>query len=272
MLEQIKYINHRNEELEFGKESLYANANDLRDFVWNVVSKNNRISGFTRGVITKSLPVVIACRNEEAGLKIRNKLFEIAEKDVLALQHGKLLIGDYYLKCYITGSKKGEYLKSKRSMNVDLTISTDYPYWVKETTTTFNYWEGSLGTNLDYNRDFPSDYTSNLIGKQLNNTDFVPSNFRLNFYGICENPSVIIGGHEYAVNVSVGANEYLTVDSIEKTIVLTHTDGTKENCFNFRNRDSYIFEKMPSGISNVAGGNFKFDITLLEERSEPKWI
>jgi len=53
---------------------------------------------------------------------------------------------------------------------------------------------------------------------------------------------------------------------------LTHSDGSTENCFNLRNRDSYIFEKIPAGVLTIASSaNFKFDVVLLEERSEPKW-
>lgn len=272
MLEKITYKNHVNEVLEFGTGGLFVNENDLHDFTWGVNSKNNRISSFNRGVISKSLPVVIACTSEADGIEKRNKLFEIMEKDVLAKKHGRIIIGDYYLKCFVTGSKKSNYLQTKRQLLVTLTISTDFPYWIKETITTFGYGAGVQGKNLDFNNDFPYDYASELAAKPLNNTGFVPSNFRMNIYGPCENPKVTIAGHDYEVSVSVAVNEYLTIDSISKTIVLTHTDGSTTNCFNLRNKESYIFEKMPSGVSNVTSStDFKFDVTLLEERSEPKW-
>ena len=59
---------------------------------------------------------------------------------------------------------------------------------------------------------------------------------------------------------------------IRRTIVKTLADGSKVNCFNKRNRASYIFEKMPVGTSKVsASSGFKFDVVLLEERGEPKW-
>ena len=272
MLERITYKNHVNEVIEFGKGGIYVNESDLHDFTWNTNSKNNKISSFNRKVITKSLPVVIACTSKEDGIAKRNRLFEVMEKDVLANKHGRITSGDYYLKCYVTGSKKSDYLRSKRLMIVTLTITTDLPYWIKETVTTFGYGAGSVGKNLDFNNDFPYDYASELAAKPLNNTSFVPCNFRMNIYGPCVMPKVTIAGHEYGVSVTVAANEYLQIDSINKTIVLTHTDGTTTNCFNLRQRDFYIFEKMPVGVSNVTTNTeFKFDITLLEERSEPKW-
>lgn len=273
MIEKIKYINHLGEVIEFGKNGLYVNKNSLRDWSWNVNSKNEIITSFQKGIAKMTIPVQIACLSEEDGIAIRNRIYEVMEKDVLAKQHGKFIIGDFYLKCYVTQSKKTEYLTNKKQMALTLTIQTDNPYWVKETTTTFNYRQGGTGKNLDYNNDFPYDYTSNLIGKAIINSSFVPMNFRMRIYGPCINPQVLIGGHIYAVNVQIEANEYLTIDSIAKTIVLIHADGTKDNCFNLRNRDSYIFEKIPVGTTNVgASSNFKFDITVLDERGEPKWI
>ena len=272
MVERIKYVNHMNEVIEFGTNGIYVNESDLHDFAWSITKKNDRISAITAGVVKKTIPVYIVCGSEAEGIAKRNSLFEICEKDVLAMKHGKIILGDYYLKCYITGSKKSKYQTSKRYMEVKLTVQTDLPKWVKETITTFNYGAGSKGKNLDFENDFPYDYTSNLLSQKLNNTDFISTNFRMNIYGPCSNPVVTVAGHDYEVNVDFDANEYLTIDSVKKTIVLTHKDGATENCFNLRNRDSYIFEKMPVGISTVSNnGDFKFDITLLEERSEPKW-
>jgi hypothetical protein len=83
---------------------------------------------------------------------------------------------------------------------------------------------------------------------------------------------VYVSGHLYQVNCDVGVGEYLTIDSVSKKIFLTANDGSTTNVFNMRNRDSYIFEKVPPGINSVIlEGDFGVDIILLEERSEPKW-
>lgn len=271
MIEKLIYKNHMNEVIEFGNGSIFINENDLHDFAWSAISNNNRISLFTKGIVDKTIPVVIACRSEEEGIQIRNSLFEICEKDILAMKHGRIIIGDYYMKCFVSESKKSEYLKNKRMMKVSLKVTTDFPYWVKETLHTFNYGIGSEGKNLDYNNDFPMDYASNILGEILKNTSFYNTNFIMRIYGACINPSVVIGGHEYSANVTVEANEYLEINSVEKTVRLIKKDGSIQNCFNLRNRDSYIFEKIPSGSCTVSSGKFKFDIILLEERGEPKW-
>lgn len=281
MFEQIKFMNHINEVMEWGKNGIFVNYNDLHDYSWDFTSDNNKISSFKMGIVKKTIPIIICCDSEEQGVLMKNRLMEYAEKDVLALQHGKIIIGDYYLKGYITGSKKGKYLESKGYMTATLTVTTDYPQWVKESTVSFRT-DGSVVTdtsqetsakrNFDFNYDFPYDYTSGMRNKTLNNTGFVGTNFKLIIFGAAVNPAVHIAGHTYKVNCEVQAGEHLTIDSLSKTVILTRVDGTEVNEFNHRNRASYIFKEIPSGNNPVTwDGDFGFDVVLLEERSEPKW-
>ena len=276
MLEKMQYRNHLGERIIFGQGGFFVNENDLRDFVWNYTSKNNRLSSFQKGVVKKTLPVMIACTSEEDGLAKRNALFEICEKDILANSYGKIIIGDYYMKCFVTGSQKSEYLYNNQMMNVKLTIVTDFPMWVKESTTAFRKNMEITSENdsefLDYSFDYSFDYSYEFAIQNLINDDFVATNFRLIIYGSCSNPRIHIGGHEYLIKADVSAGEYLVIDSSEKTILLVNSNGEKVNCFNKRSRDSYVFEKIPVGANAVTWeGEFGFDITLLEERSEPKW-
>ena len=68
------------------------------------------------------------------------------------------------------------------------------------------------------------------------------------------------------------ANEDLTIESTAKKIFVTRNDGSVVNHFNDRNKQSYVFEKIPAGMNDVTwDGDFGFDIILMEERSEPKW-
>lgn len=272
MIERIKYINHINEVIEFGTSGIFVNSNDLRDFSWITVSINERISSFKKGITTKKIPVVIKCESVEEGISMKNRLFEVCEKDVLTATCGKLYIGDYYLRCFITGSNKSSYNLNKSYMQASLTLTTDFPYWIKETTTMFDGAATTTGNDMDFESDFNYDYTPNTLNQKLVNRNFVDSNFRLVIYGTAENPEITIGGQVYSVDVSIGKNEYLTIDSIEKTIVLTKPDGSTVNCFNYRNKDSYVFQKVPIGELDVlASSSFNFAITLLEERGEPKW-
>ena len=273
MLEQLKYKNHQNEVFNFGRDGIFVNSGELHDYAWTVTKKGNRVSALDRSVITKKLPVIIMCETEEQGIAARNRLMEVMEKDVLAMQHGRIMIGDYYFRCYVTASKKKDYQTSKRFMQVDLTLTSDFPYWVKETTFTFrNIAEAVGGKNLDFAHDHPFDFFSGMGTKEMYNTDFGATNFRMIIYGACKDPAVYVSGHLYHVECEVGVGEYLTIDSVSKKITITAVDGTVTNVFNMRNRESYIFEKIPSGSNTVTWeGDFGLDITLLEERSEPKW-
>lgn len=271
MLEKITYTNHLDETLEFGKDCFFANENDLRDFAWEITSKNNRISGFKRGIVQKTIPVIMKCWTEEEGLALRNRAFEVFEKDVLAKKPGKIHIGDYYLKCYITGSQNAEYLIHKSLMTMTLTVSTDAPMWVKETAKSYVV-QQDVYAFLDFPHGFPHDYRNMFSSITVCNESFTPSNFILQIEGNAHNPTLFIANHKYSVNVTVAEGEVLTIDSVNKTITL-NKNGEVVNCFKDRSKDSYIFEKIPSGVGVVTSPNqgLKFTLTLLEERSEPKW-
>ena len=281
MLEQLKYINHVNEVFRFGSSGIFVNTNELHDYEWKVASVGNRISSISREVSTRKLPVVIMCDSEEEGIQARNRLLEIVEKDVLAMQHGKIIIGNYYFRCFVTSSRKTNYLTSKKLMELDLILTSDFPVWVKESTTSFKpanqpmllALDDETSHGLDFPYDFNYDYFNSIAATSLNNPGFVPSNFKIIIYGGCSNPIINIQGHVYQVDCEINPGEYLTIDSTAKTIKLTKGDGSQENHFNDRNKTSYIFEKIPVGVSSVTwDGNFGFDVILLEERSEPKWI
>ena len=274
MLEKLKYKNHRNEVFDFGVDGIYINANDLRDYEWSVAQRNNRVASFYRETATRTLPVVIMCDTAEKGIAARNKLFEVVEKDVLAAKHGQIIIGDYYYRCYVVASRKSDYSRTERRMRVELTLVSDYPYWVRET-------EHAVATGADGGFtpgsnyafwDYPHDYCGTNQLQSLVNPNFVASNCRLIIHGAAVNPTVYIGGHKYRVDCTVADGEYLTIDTVAKTVVLTKNNGEQVNEFKNRCRDSYIFEKIPSGKVDVTwDGDLSMTVVLLEERSEPKW-
>ena len=274
MLEQLKYKNHMNEVFEFGKDGIFVNTNELHDYEWTVEKRGSRISAFDYGISKRKLPVLIICDTEAEGIAARNKLMEVVEKDVLSMQHGRIMVGDYYFRCFVTKSQKKNYLTTKRMMEVTLTLTSDFPFWVRESTHIFRKLGSGIegGQNLDYPFDYAFDYFSGIGNKKLNNTGFVDTNFNMTVYGPCVDPAVYIQGHLYKVTCELMTGDYLTIDSISKKITKTANDGTVTNLFSKRYRDSYIFEKIPPGSNSVIWeGNFGIDITLLEERSEPRW-
>lgn len=276
MLDKMTYTNHLNEQIVLGKMPYFANYSDLRDYAWEYTEANSKILAFNRKIRKYSLPVIIMCETEAEGFEKRNALFEIVEKDVLAGQYGTLQIGDYKLQCYVKESAKSDFLKTKQYMVVNLSIVTDRPFWTKEKTYIFSATEsGAAGDSsfLDFPYDYPYDYTNSVFRTSFENENFVGTNFRMTIYGACQKPKVTINGHVYEVNATVDERQVLVIDSIEKTIHLIQNNGAVVNLFNMRNKDSYIFEKIPSGHCEVAKDDeaLCFDLTLIEERSEPKW-
>lgn len=277
-LEQLEYINHLGETLHFGRDGLYVNENDLHDFSWSVMSVNNRISGFERGMQSKSVPVRIACASKSEGISKRNALFEIPEKDILANTYGRLMINGYYCDCFISASKKDRYSQSDRYMEATLTVTTDRPFWIKETkveVTADTSWIPEGAGGFDFPFDFPFDFrTAQARSTPVTNDIFYDSAFRMVIHGAAVNPTVTINDHEYQVNMLVSAGRKLVIDSIAKTIQTMTEEGTGiENAFDARGRNDYIFQPIPSGELTVKWDNsFDFDLYLLEERSEPKWM
>lgn len=270
--ERLKYINHLGQVIDFGVDGFYVNANDMRDYAWETTTRGDKITGFKRGMTSKTLPVVVFSESEADAINKKNRLFEEVEKDVIAKQAGKVVIGDYYYKCFVVESSKAKYVKDKRFAKFVLSLVSDVSCWIKEQTFSLYPAEVNDSVHLDYPYDYPYDYSKAIGSQYIENESFADSKFRMVIYGAASNPSVFIGGHLYAVNATVAANEYLTINSMTKTIVLTRNDGTKVNLFDNRERNSYIFEPIPSGTSEVSWtGDYGIDITLIEERSEPKW-
>lgn len=128
------------------------------------------------------------------------------------------------------------------------------------------------GDGTDYPYDYAYGYALSMTGRSVTCGAVGTSAFRLLIYGEAVNPSVVIGGHIYAINGTVGKGETLLIDGLNKTITLTTVTGTKVNWFDKRGRKDYIFEPIPAGQNTVAwSDSFGFDLTIIEKRSEPRW-
>jgi hypothetical protein len=73
--------------------------------------------------------------------------------------------------------------------------------------------------------------------------------------------------------VTLSSGEYATIDSKTKKIRKYAIDGEEENIFHLRDRESYIFKPIPEGnISVMRSKNIGLDISIYDERGEPRWI
>lgn len=276
MLEKFIFENHLGQRFEGLPNGVYLNYNELRDYSWSYDTINERISRFYRSMRDRKLPLVIKCESDKKANDVKNRLHELAEADIEAKIPGKIIVGDYYTTGYITSSVKSNYLITKQLCYMELTLTSDDPAWYREQTHPFIPNTGStngIGGGTDHPYDYPYDYAISLMGKKIVCDSVGSNSFRLLIYGEATNPSIVIGGHTYTINGTIGKGETLLIDSTTKTITLTTATGNKINWFDKRGREEYIFEPIPAGQNAVNWfGTFGFDLTVIEKRSEPRWI
>lgn len=276
MLENFIYENHLGQRFVGLENGIYLNANELRNYSWDYDVINNRISRFYHTVKPRKLPLVVCCSTTEEANEARNRLMEITEADVEALQPGTIYIGEYYTTGFITESKKADYRLHGRTCKIDLVLTSHDSAWSRETVHVFgstDEGEAASRSGFDFPFDYAYDYSVSTASRQVVSNTIKGSKFKLKIYGEATDPAVMINGHAYKVNGMIRAGETLLIDSRNKTIVLTTATGSKVNWFNNRDRHDYIFEPIPPGVNNVIyNGSFKFDLTIIEERSEPRWI
>ena len=151
--------------------------------------------------------------------------------------------------------------------------------WRRETTTHHDP-RTDAGSGLDYPHDYPHDYGGMSILDTVANTSGMPQPIRLTIFGPCVNPYVIIGPNRYEVDVTIPASSRLEIDGTAdaRTVIMISDTGLRTNLFakavrgTGRGSGTYIFEPLPPGTSTISwAGGFEFDLTAIEERSEPPW-
>lgn len=242
------------------------------DYEWKYETKrNNRVKNIKKSTKTSDISIFVIGKDPKEYYELATKLYEVFDYDCAVGSPGKLYYGNYYLQCYFYKSQQTEeYVNGKQ---VSFTIVTDLVDWVKETVTSYRNRQvtGTDVTGIDYPYDHNYDYMSAI--QTVNNTSFYPSDFTLTIYGPCAEPMVTVGENVYLVHTDLAKGDYLLIDSRNRKITRVLNDGTRINDFAKRDKEHYIFEKIPQGIQPVSWeSNFDFDISILDERGEPKWI
>lgn len=270
MLERITHTNSNNETLDFTSLGIFVNYNELRDYEWQVKTNNNRITGFYKGVVKKTIPFVF-CVDYEKAEAIKNAFYEHFEIDVLRQAMGYFEINGYKYYCYVVKSVKSEYLENKSILSLDVEITTDDSYWIKETTYTADFTSSTAKTATKYPFTYPFNYSS---PKSVNiiNDFFTESHAIIRIYGRCTNPIININENTYQLYVDLNAGEYAEINTFKRTITKYSSDGAQSNIFNSRNKSYDTFKKIPQGSFDITTvGIEKIDIVLIERRGEPKW-
>lgn len=265
------------EEINLSKGNIRAHIKTagLYDYEWTPEEiesiLGSKVQGFRKKAVKYKI-LIDYLGNEEERAKAAENLFEAVEADVMARTPGTLFFKEFYTKCYIIGSKY-EDSKNSRGVRKEATIYVPKQSWIAETKYYFKITDVISTDNRKYPLKYPNRYANNLNDAYVINPHFSEANFLLRIYGPVTNPLVNIGEHPYLVNVKLEDGEYLEINSIEKTVIKTMTQGEKVSIFHNRAKGKQsVFKKIPHGRQGVTWpGTFNFDLIIYEERSQPKW-
>lgn len=259
-----------------------ANIQELLSYEWeyeksdNVGRNGGKLTGIKRSIASMEMTAAISGENRADYLEALNEFLSITERDVLELTPGKLCLGDNYLTCYLmAASPETDFEPQIPFVKKKITVVSEYPFWCRERIT--EYFPAGRKVEsaefLDYPHDYPYDYLYDQnAGRLLENDHYAGSDFRLTVYGPAINPKIVIAGHVYEVTTTLYDGEYMIIDSRTNEIYKVTAIGNKMNLFNYRNKTSNIFEKIPVGNNTVIfNQEFGFTITLFQERSTPRW-
>lgn len=255
----------------------HIKSSDLYDYEWEIeelkMRIGTRITAFGKKQAEHTL-LIDFIGNQETRKESANHFFEVTEKDIIEKKPGRLYLDDQYKKCYIIGAKNEGKQERRNVVRMELGIYAEQPDWMKEVTISYpKYEEGGGESYLDFPYDFSYDYTGTQKGiSVLENEHYADTNFKMTIYGPVKDPVVNIGGYPYQIYTTVEENEYITIESADNSVIRTLPDGTEINEYDNRSFVDSVFRLIPPGRHNVMwSGDFGWDITLYQGRSEAKW-
>lgn len=267
---ECRYVNSAGDTVYFGTDGTFLNEGSIRDYQWEYTTQYSKVKAFNKSMKERVLPVVLA---GESLFENAEKLYSILDYDVLTGNQGTLYIGDYFIRCYIVASAKSKYTNGK-IIKLNLSVLSDFRWW-KEVYKIFGASSAYEDEDIDYPRDYLMDYSPPGSNQKFVSESVGPFEFEIVFQGPVVNPTLIVEGNLYRVYTTILPAERLTINSLDKRVYRTKVRGAEENEFMYRDREHYIFEKMPSvdGISKVNWQTGHIvSIKAFTERSEPRWI
>lgn len=275
---EIKYRSANGNEHNLIGDKMRATDGNLHRYEWKKKIRESDngdiLEGFTKGSATYS--VILTFRGE---LKERkrslDKLRDDFEYDIVTKRPGTIFFGEYYIKGFVVESEtKVSDIKNNWTQD-KIQIYCPKGSWCKEATKTF-YKNNQTDIDqpfLDYSYDYAYDYCKPKGNEILENEHYVPAGWVMRFYGPCTNPSVRIGENVYGINnITLYEGEYVEADYQAGTVVHYTKYGQETNIYHKRSKITRFFTPIPPGKHFLSkDGNFDFSITMLYERSEPKW-
>lgn len=308
---QFYYISHSGTRLNFYEAPYYLNDTDLLSYEWGYETENNKIQSITKDATDKSLEIYVmpefGIENRNTVMRqAADYLLSILDADVAEKKPGRLYTDTgYYLECLFVKSEKSDWNMGINFMFNSFTLLVPRPVWVRETTYSFlaeaadpitilpgeeeteqviTMEEEAVFPEFPYDFavrqggrtypifDYPYDYKRVKGMRQINNDSYLPCHFKMTIYGPVTDPELVIANHIYRVDTTVFTSERLEIDSRNNTVIKIGRLGEETDMYNSRYKLQSVFEKIPPGRHTVTWpGGYGIDITLYDERSEPRW-
>ena len=272
--------------IDFMSGGIYAQTPEsLLDDEWNYttitgINGIGKIKRFYKDTKTYSLTLDIMADSAEKFNELMNHMYTVFDRDVQRMLPGKIWWNGYYKQAYIVSKKHSDYDELFESVTKQLTVLSIHPMWTKEYKHSYMASSGEVGA-LDYGMegfydgyDYGGyDYGQAEVIEVLSVDTVAGANFEMTIFGPISQPTIIIGDHKYGMDADIAAGEYAVINTISKTIKKYDQYGREENIYHTRARDSYIFEKLPTGALRILKAKeLAFDVIVYDERGEPEWI
>jgi hypothetical protein len=274
----LKYSNSQGVEVDLTDRPYLWSVNNLADYEWTIEQSPLLLSGIgaaksrlIRGTQSKNVEIVVY---RGGGLSVYadiDYLTSIFEGDVLRGEYGRLYIGDQYCEGNFVSSIK-TIQRNIKIAKIALTFRTDRPFWISEERITLPIYSGETNVGFVYPFHYPFGYTASLGARQIINDHYAATSAIITLYGPATDPQIAVDSHIYKVSGELGESERYVINQPARTVQKITQSGEVINAFAQRGKTYSVFQPIPPGESIVFhNGEFAAEITLLKERSEPRW-
>lgn len=277
---EVKYVCSNGKEYNLIGDKLRPTNGYFHKYKWKQKATDtemgDNVYGFSKESITYDITLTVRGSLEERKRQL-DDLTNAWEYDIVNVKPGRIYFGKYYIEGYILEMSNEVSSAWNNWTDCKVAIYCPYPFWSEESKKDFfpdGMDRGEEYDFLDYPHGYNYDYSRQKSGSQHWYIDHYRSNnFKMTIYGPCANPRITINAHIYQVYDTLEKGEYIVIDSRTKTITKHLSNGTTQNIFAKREKESSVFEPIPSGdlLINWSGA-FGFEITVYKERSVPRWI
>lgn len=272
---EVKYISSNKKEYDLISDKVMVTSGNFHSYSWEPQKTEkkygDRVYDFTKESKTYKMTITVRGTLEQRKILI-DEMRDSFERDIFGKTPGTFVYGEWKIKAYLISSdtQVSDVLNCWTAMEVE--IYCPYPFWIRTEEKHFFAHDADIQTDLEYPYDYPHDYYVSLTSDNITNESPEECDLKIVIFGRVINPLINIGDQTYEIETEVEDEEYLTINTETKKILLTKKDGSTENCFYARVPRVNFFRGLPTGKHLISwSGEFGFDITILHKRSEPRW-